>query len=1030
MVLIHMVGISRNLPKITSKRLSWNVGIVGVHPQHIYSEYLDLAALQPGFSAETAMWNDAILDTPFWLLDEIDGKCFGPLGKFAECGDATLWRIRRGRRRVHGKNADEIVYALQVVDVIESQTLLEDSSQTSSGWKKVHPAQIPFNLFGNQEGYNNFQRRQEQLRKAGQFVQKDQECLITSTSTSKDRRQQESDGASEMTSDLQLGPCTSARAWTWRVNEQGVLLQDEGLASLSKVSSHGLWAAVSSMLWSAQATRYEAQHDNLQGGTNQICLRREISGQTNQATLSSCDASMDQSRLVSFSFARFGPASTTPPTPKIGFVAHPNQGLNNGLTLSDSSSPSAGIADGQEVLSPTTVTEIIIHPPKIVGSEVVVQPVTNFSRLPSASAAGLARAPVMGSKIASSQKGGSTNNHKIPPHPLTNMNSLPVGSLTKSTVNLLKDSHPGLIQNSEILKSGLSTPPQHSKIHVDAADRKIQKNQNQVGVTNWKIPRHPYIDASKNFVWRDPATGLEYFTDLCKYLGEEKSSSGRHTLVGVGQYMRTALKIKIYGAALYVSKRDVLSGSIFGKYAHLPAEQLKKRPDFYQHLMEMDPNHGFDRTLLIKTNMQLSTETMRSSLKADWRLLSEEQKDMLINSSMKPRPAENKMLDLIKSEANSSNCSCGQIAPEEYKADPTCCARGTEVAFTWRKNDDLEVRLDGRLMDRFSVPNLAKGIFYEYLRADDPISPDARDHFVDGFPFLLAPLAQIRGVVSQAHIVQDNQENDSSNASPLQVFSFVSKLMESASHVAGSTLSMVQESAAGTLKGTVGASKFVGKKMRDAGGDINRRTEVMGEQITSMTLGSIDFLVQHVPFIPTDLRQKMRSHHGNRLITTIPAISPSLRGSIIGSELVVSPFFGDEIAMILSPDMDFRHRVFLTSVHLYLMLLLIVSLPGSHSTRSVIKRQKDKQATRTKSIVKGDMTGFRKPVQVKPPKEAPPGPPPVRIKSRNNLLLSKKPSQCFTIPEEKQASEPSFYSSQQSCSTRATGKKLSRGYYF
>ena len=100
----------------------------------------------------------------------------------------------------------------------------------------------------------------------------------------------------------------------------------------------------------------------------------------------------------------------------------------------------------------------------------------------------------------------------------------------------------------------------------------------------------------------------------------------------------------------------------------------------------------FDRTLMLKLNMQLSTDTMRSSLQADWKMLTEERKNILINSSLKSRPADENMLRKIESEENPSRCSCGQVAPEEYNADPSCCARGTELMFTWRKNGDVEVR--------------------------------------------------------------------------------------------------------------------------------------------------------------------------------------------------------------------------------------------------------------------------------------------------------------------------------------------------
>ena len=148
----------------------------------------------------------------------------------------------------------------------------------------------------------------------------------------------------------------------------------------------------------------------------------------------------------------------------------------------------------------------------------------------------------------------------------------------------------------------------------------------------------------------------------------------------------------------YVSKRDILADPSFEPYASLSSEGLRENPDFFTILRTMkgftNTNHAgsFDRTIFLKTNMQLSTQTMRSSLDADWKMLTPESKNLLIGLSMKPRPAEPIFLEIAKSPDNPNRCTCAQIAPEEYNADPSCCARGTELAFTWRKNGDLEVR--------------------------------------------------------------------------------------------------------------------------------------------------------------------------------------------------------------------------------------------------------------------------------------------------------------------------------------------------
>jgi hypothetical protein len=89
--------------------------------------------------------------------------------------------------------------------------------------------------------------------------------------------------------------------------------------------------------------------------------------------------------------------------------------------------------------------------------------------------------------------------------------------------------------------------------------------------------------------------------------------------------------------------------------------------------------------------MQLSTETMRSSLEADWKMLSPEATELLIGTSLEPRAASKSMLQVIQSKDNPSRCSCAQVAPEEYEANISCCARGTELVFTWRKDGSFEV---------------------------------------------------------------------------------------------------------------------------------------------------------------------------------------------------------------------------------------------------------------------------------------------------------------------------------------------------
>jgi len=200
------------------------------------------------------------------------------------------------------------------------------------------------------------------------------------------------------------------------------------------------------------------------------------------------------------------------------------------------------------------------------------------------------------------------------------------------------------------------------------------------------------------------------------------------------------LRLKIYGTALYVTlpqnaEKDAMIVSRLLPFFGLDYDQLKNNAAFYDLLMSAG---SFDRTLLLNLNMQLSCATMRASLDADWQLLSPEHKAALNDMTLKPRLANEDMLNKILDEVSNPNrCSCGQIAPKEYEADTSCCARGSQLAYTWRTNGSLEVRLDGRLMDSFDDVEIGRGIFYEYLRMDDPMSVEARENFSLGMPRIL-----------------------------------------------------------------------------------------------------------------------------------------------------------------------------------------------------------------------------------------------------------------------------------------------------
>ena len=459
-----------------------------------------------------------------------------------------------------------------------------------------------------------------------------------------------------------------------------------------------------------------------------------------------------------------------------------------------------------------------------------------------------------------------------------------------------------------------------------------------------KIPVHPYIQSSKDFVWVDPLTSLRYPTDLCNYLGHTKKEAGRHTLMGVGQYFRTAFKVKVYGAALYVAKRDVLADPKFAEYAVHSAEELRGRDDFYDHLMNMpspgeDPANAvggfFDRTLFIKINMQLSTDAMRKSLEADWSLLTEEMKSLIIGSSFKERMADERMQQKIQNKENSSNCSCGQLASPELGADPSCCARGTELVFTWRKNGDFEIRLDGRLMDIFPRPDIARGIFSEYMN-NNPISLDAKAHFTDGFPFLLAPLAQVKGMSSavpnQTHEPAKTKKSPSGHGGPMH------RLMGAANSmgtVGMGTMKWMQESAAGMSSNALGSAMGVARGLSE---ELDKQRMDLFDNAVALQKEGMEML--------SSLIKQSAEEDGFALTIVDEGAAPTLSPSFFngfgaenaGLKMASPEIIPDEIGIKIDPAMNFTHQLFFTAVHVYLLLMFIVSIPGSYTNRVVRRR--------------------------------------------------------------------------------------------
>ncbi len=1081
-VLLHLVGVSTNVPSHHSStfgthststsssssnlRSPWWLnaasfwssysygGIVGVQPSAILLERLDIQSSRRGLKGiidrveRVYNWDAEVdlLGEPYWFQDNTDGLCLGPGGGFSECGDATLWRIRRRpltKRQSLRERKDKTLRqdrwrreqqlqneksSTQSEDGDRSQNFREGGmssvstsptmiSSTVCVWpffceknsqvsQPIHNMEYYDEVYGFAYHENHHSTHEDYETDDGFALQLTDVDAMTANASfshhyirtggkSGSRRRQkreffwntnhgpqssidpqddcllsiapsnyhgvdDSGGIS-----LEIGSCSSEAAFVWHVNRDGILVRKATKAERRK-RKRGRWN-ISPKRASAFAVGGVSGSNGLQQSapSDYGCVHRTNS---TFATVMPCgdvdDAlqqSSDSKSVVEFSLVRY-PSTLSKILPPRGLFG---DDVNNNVVHTSSWEPWTTLVDAATTNPAHDNTSQTLSTDVKGGSTLTEQNIMPTSRTSSqhhASTDAKHRHSVdlksTASMLHTSLEQGKLKNGVVTSashirHAPIAMNGVAFHNQFMSKVDDGIDL--GSPMKGYQTSSSSTKPPQMNKSsslgQTPIHDKSTESRGGVGGVQHGavvdsnnphrprKIPVHPYIQSSHDFVWVDPLTSLEYPTDLCQYLGQTKKEAGRHTLMGVGQYYRTAFNIKVYGAALYVAKRDVLADPKFGEYATLSAEELRNRGDFYDLFMNMpspgeDPSNSigglFDRTLFVKINMQLSLEAMRKSLEADWSLLTDEMKSLIINSSFKERVADDRMQQKILSKENSSNCSCGQVAPPEYSADPSCCARGTELVFTWRKNGDFEIRLDGRVMDIFPRPDIAKGIFSEYMNVD-PISRDAKAHFTDGFPFLLAPLAQVKGMTSAVpHAQNQIREVTGSSTNPMRRLMGVAiHSMDSMNSQAHSLSKWVLDSAAGVSSNAMGSAMCVARGLSE---ELDRQRIEFIETAVALQKDGFEMLSSLVKL--SAVGDALALTIANQGTSTLSPFSNGYDTYYQENEVVT-----DEIGIKIGPTMNFTHRLFFTTVHVYLLLLLVVSIPGSNNTRLVVKRR-------------------------------------------------------------------------------------------
>eukprot|EP00536_Pseudo-nitzschia_multiseries_P016340 jgi/Psemu1/328205/estExt_fgenesh1_pg.C_10800003 len=913
LVILHLVCVSTNLrPK--SKRngasfVFWEEAAAA--RQTLETTSTSIISLVESNKRDSTIHDISKLE-PYWLQDAQDQKCFGSMGLFSECGDANLWRVipkskRHVRRRQWirwaiedddvDREAVQGYYALQVFDQDISEFYDPSGTNVTGGSARAS------SLIHTEEDFTN------------------KECM---TRRRKDNK-------------LVIVPCSEDRAWYWRLNQHGILHFDKparGLVGSSRRAS------------STNRKRLLNKRQHLE-----LCVWRS---NVSEVVLSSCDG--NQPASINFD-------STTSPVSngydeerlaQVQLVRHNYQSDTRVIQSSPSTS---------ETQSVSSKTKVRIEKQTDGEGEKISERSGQVSSPPQAktnlpSRVDIAHSHASVSSDRTEPRLSTLHVKSILPHQsadrvskelprfLQNTNPILIATghnLTTATSKPSVSKGNSKKKSSRIIGKGKNTP--QSMLHNKDS---LPSHLNQKPIVR-KIQTNPYVEASNDERWTDPQTGLVFRTDLCQYLGHERKEVGRHTLTGVGQYTKTMLNIKVYGVGFYVSKRDILADPSFEPYASLSSEGLRQSEDFFGILRSMKgfttttgPTGSFDRTIFLKINMQLSTDTMRSSLDADWKMLTSESKQLLIGSSMKPRPADPIFLEIAKSPDNPNRCTCAQVAPEEYGADPSCCARGTELVFTWRKNGNLEVRLNGVFMDSFPRPDIAEGIFYEYLRLDNPMSFDFLDRVVDGFPSLLAPLSQLEGITTAVNSHQTNMPNPaSSGGNPF--FKVIGVFGGAISTQAASIAEFVQSGTQELAGNAIDKARSVGSTAKTLGEEVERRRDLIGKHVSAFTNQALSSLV------PSNQKGLSIQYPGWITDSELQDLSENLFEEDDMAKPDLETSYRQTLSRLIGLDDDSMsasnatQKVFFGLVHLYLLLLLIASFPAQWTTRTklVVTRKRE-----------------------------------------------------------------------------------------
>lgn len=245
-------------------------------------------------------------------------------------------------------------------------------------------------------------------------------------------------------------------------------------------------------------------------------------------------------------------------------------------------------------------------------------------------------------------------------------------------------------------------------------------------------------------------------------------------------------------------------------------------------------------------------------------------------------------------------------------------------------------------MGTFSNPELAKAIFYEYLRDDKPMSPVARESFANGFPSLLAPLAQVPGI---------SVPSSTSSVEEQTIFKpYVPAMFEVLVHLANSMVPVMQNGMTQVASGTTAARRLASGSLNEASGEMVRHGGTLFIWFYSTSLESFDYSARKLRALSLKIGKTMNRHAvalNNRVNLTESQHELDPRVEVVSWNDQTSRGRGkilEPIAVEIEPTSSPHYQwLYEATVFLYLVLLLIASFPGPHSSRLVVKSSRTRE---------------------------------------------------------------------------------------